>query len=131
MEQFIEELNKIMPFKNTTDIGDIVLIAGDEPQMMYYGYVTGIERDSSRKDEWWHVHITLFTVPLQNIVWTLRTPQITGMEIFTMGGKKRFVRAIELVEKQEVFPDIAQQQEMQSKKRGEKGKVLQFKKPQK
>ncbi len=30
------------------------------------------------------------------MVWTLRTPQFTGMEVFTMGGEERFVKAVDL-----------------------------------
>jgi hypothetical protein len=56
------------------------------------------ERDVSKKDEWWNIGLTFFTVPLQRVVWTLRTEQMTGQEIFTMGGEERFFQAIEVVE---------------------------------
>lgn len=95
MEKFVSELKKLLPFKDTTDIGDIVLIAAKEPQMLVYAKVTDIERDFTRKDEWWHVHLSVLSIPLQNMVWTLRTAQMTGMEIFTMGGEERFVKAVE------------------------------------
>jgi hypothetical protein len=36
----------------------------------------------------------LLTVPPKQVVWTLREPQFTGQEIFTMGGEKRFVKAV-------------------------------------
>jgi hypothetical protein len=95
MEKFVSELKKVLPFKDTTDIGDIILIAAKEPQMLMYAKVTQIERDISRKDEWWHIHLSVLSIPLQNMVWTLRTSQMTGMEIFTMGGEERFVKAID------------------------------------
>lgn len=98
MERFVLELKKLITFKDTTETGDIVLIAAKEPQMLLYAKITDIERDFSRKDEWWHVKMTVLSIPLQKMVWTLRTPQMTGMEVFTMGGEERFVKAIDFSE---------------------------------
>lgn len=95
MQKIVEELKKVVTFKDTTDIGDIVLIAAKEPQMLIYARVNNIERDSSRRDEWWHVYLTMLTLPLQEMTWTLRTEQMTGQEIFTMGGEERFIKAVE------------------------------------
>lgn len=94
LEKLVEELRAIMPFKDNTDIGDIVLIVSEQPTMLLYGLITSIERDPSKKDEWWHIGLSFLTVPLQNVVWTLRTAQMTGLEIFTMGGEKRFFQAV-------------------------------------
>lgn len=97
MEKLVAELRQIMPFKDTTDIGDIVLIASKEPQMLVYALVTDISRDTTRKAEWWHLGLTFLAIPPQEITWTLRTQQMTGMEIFTMGGEERFVKAVNLI----------------------------------
>lgn len=96
MYKLVSELKKLIPFKDTTDIGDIVLIVAKEPQMLSYALVTGIERDPSRKDEWWHVHLSMLSIPIQKLTWTLRTPQMTGMEVFSMGGEERFFKAVDL-----------------------------------
>ncbi len=96
MEKLVAELQQIVPFKETTDIGDLVLIVAKEPQMLVYALVTDITRDATRKDEWWHIGLTFLTVPPQEITWTLRTDQITGKEVFTMGGEERFVKAVNL-----------------------------------
>jgi hypothetical protein len=96
MQKLVNELQQIVNFKDTTDIGDIVLIAAKEPQMLLYALVTDIERDTSRKDEWWQVHLSVLSLPIQNMTWTLRTSQMTGVEIFTMGGEERFVKAVDL-----------------------------------
>ncbi|WP_163336699.1 hypothetical protein [Desulfopila sp. IMCC35008] len=96
MQKLVNELHQIVDFKDTTDIGDIVLIAAKEPQMLLYALVTDIERDSSRKDEWWQVHLSVLSLPIQQMTWTLRTAQMTGMEIFTMGGEERFVKAVNI-----------------------------------
>ena len=96
MEKILAELKKIVKFKDSTDIGDLVLIVAKEPQVSaFYALVTDIERDTSRKNEWWHVSLTLLSIPPQEITWTLRTPQFTGMEVFTMGGEERFVKAVD------------------------------------
>jgi hypothetical protein len=95
MQKIVEELKQVVPFKDTTDIGDILLIVSKKPQMLIYARVNDIERDSSRKDEWWHIHLTMLSIPLQKLTWTLRTEQMTGKEIFTMGGEERFVKAID------------------------------------
>ena len=97
MEKLVAELQQIVPFKDTTDIGDLVLIVAKEPQMLVYALVTDIARDTTRKDEWWHIGLTFLTVPPQEITWTLRTAQMTGMEVFTMGGEERFLKAVNLL----------------------------------
>lgn len=96
MEKLIAELKEIIEFKDTTEPGDIVLIAAKEPQMLIYAYVASIERDSNHKDEWWNIDLSVLAIPPQHITWTLRTPQMTGMEIFTMGGEERFLKAVKL-----------------------------------
>ena len=96
MEKIVAELKEIIRFKDTTESGDVVLIAAKEPQMLVYAYVISIEPDVSRKDEWWHVELIVLAIPPQNMTWTLRTPQMTGMEIFTMGGEERFFKAVDL-----------------------------------
>ncbi len=97
MEKLVAELKQVVPFKDSTDIGDLVLIVAKEPQMLVYALVTDLVRDTSRKDEWWHLSLTVLTVPPQELTWTLRTAQMTGMEVFTMGGEERFVKAVNLI----------------------------------
>ncbi len=96
MEKIIAELKQLVDFKDTTEIGDVVLIAAKEPQMFIYAYVIDIIKDTARKDEWWSLHLKMLSIPLQEMAWTLRTPQMTGQEIFTMGGEERFIKAIDL-----------------------------------
>ena len=101
MKEMVAELRKIMEFKGTTEAGDIVLIAAKNPDMLLYAVVRAIERDESRRDEWWHVRMTMLSVPPQSVVWTLRGPQMTGQEIFTMGGNERFMQAIGALNEEE------------------------------
>lgn len=98
MEKLVAELKSIIPFKETTLVGDIVIIAAKEPEMLIYARVSDIVRDESRKEEWWQVTLHLLSIPLQQVVWTLRTPQFTGQEIFTMGGEGRFIKAVRFTE---------------------------------
>lgn len=104
LEMLVEELKAVIPFKETTEVGDIVLVASEQPQMLLYGLITSIERDPGKKDEWWHIGLSFLTVPLQNVVWTLRTAQMTGQEIFTMGGEKRFFKAVGIGAKNALKP---------------------------
>ena len=96
MEKLAAELKQIMPFKDETVTGDLVLIAAKEPRMLVYAQVGDIVRDQTRKEEWWHVTLHILTVPPQTVVWTLREPQFTGKEPFTMGGEGRFIKAVRL-----------------------------------
>ena len=94
MEKLVAELKKMVEFKKDIDTGDIVLIAAENPQMLVYAVITDIVRDSTRKDPWWHVSIRMLTVPMQSVTWILRTEQMCGREIFTMGGDKRFMAPV-------------------------------------
>ena len=86
-------MKNLIRFKDTTDIGDIVLIVAENPQMLSYGLVTDLIRDETKRDEWWHVTLQILAIPPQETTWILRTPQMTG-EVFTMNGEKRFVKAV-------------------------------------
>ena len=94
MEKLLDELKKIITFKDTTDTGDIVLIVVDNPQMLSYALVTDITRDTSKRDEWWHVTMQVLAIPPQKTTWILRTPQMTGQETFTMNGEQHFFKAV-------------------------------------
>jgi hypothetical protein len=98
MEKLVAELKSLIPFKETTMVGDIVIIAAKQPEMLVYARVGDIVRDESRKEEWWQVTLHLLSIPLQTVVWTLRPPQFTGQEIFTMGGEGRFIKAVRFAE---------------------------------
>ncbi|MBW1749442.1 MAG: hypothetical protein JRJ37_01800 [Deltaproteobacteria bacterium] len=69
MEKLVAELKQHVQFKDTTEVGDLVLLVAKEPQML--------------------------SVPPQPLTWTLRVEQFTGREIFTMGGEDRFVKAVQ------------------------------------
>ncbi len=95
METIVEELKRIFTFKKTTEVGDIVLVVAEDPQMILYARIMGFERDASKRDEWWHVTFQFLTLPPQRVVWTLRAPQFSGKEIFSMGGKRKFIQAVD------------------------------------
>lgn len=98
MEKIIEELHAVVRLKGTTEPGDIVVILTENPQSLIYARVSGFERDTGKRDEWWLVTMHLLNVPPQKVVWTLRTPQFTGEEIFTMGGEKHYIKALDFGE---------------------------------
>lgn len=105
MEKLINDLKRMMRFKNTTAPGDIVLIAADNPQLLTYALIREIERDEGKKEEWWKVTMQVLAVPPQKITWILRTPQMTGMELFTMNGEQRFVKAVRFSDEQKPRPE--------------------------
>lgn len=119
MEQLVAELKKILPFKETTVAGDTVLVVAKNPQMLLYAMVGDIARDETRKGEWWHVTLHLLSIPLQTVVWTLRTAQFTGQEIFTMGGEGRFIKAVRL-EGLSPKPSLSAGQEDKGREEGQK-----------
>lgn len=98
MDQIVQELRKVIKFKDTTDVGDVVLVAVENPKSVFYAMVTDISRDDKKKDEWWHVALTILGVPPQKVVWTLREPQFTGKELFSMAGEGRFIQALDFSE---------------------------------
>ena len=59
MEQIVKDLKKMMPFKDTVETGDIVLIAAKKPKMLVYALITDIDRDESKKDEWWKISMQM------------------------------------------------------------------------
>lgn len=96
MERLVAELKRSLSFKDDTNEGDLVVVAAREPQLLIYALVGPIERDETRRDEWWHVTLHLLSMPIQTVVWTLREPQFTGQEIFTMGGNPHFIKAVKI-----------------------------------
>ena len=94
MEKLVSDLKKIMAFKETVEVGDIVLLAAKKPQMLVYALVSDIVRDDTKRDEWWHVSMHILALPPQKVTWILRTEQMTGREIFTMDGEARFMKAV-------------------------------------
>ena len=96
MKDLVNEIPHLIRFQETTVQGDVVLIAGENPRMIVYALVDRIEPDLNRSDKWWHVTIKVLSVPPQEIVWTLRESQFTGKEVFSMGGDKRFMQAVQL-----------------------------------
>ena len=120
MEEIVKELKQIVPFKETTAKGDLVLIAIENPRSVVYAVVTDISRDDSKKDEWWHLTMHILSVPPQKVTWTLREVQFTGQEIFTMGDEGRFLQAVELEDTAPVKEVVVKQNK---KKPSKKAKI--------
>ncbi|MFO7761459.1 MAG: hypothetical protein ACQES8_03220 [Thermodesulfobacteriota bacterium] len=104
MDEMIRELHKLFKFKETTDIGDIVVIVMENPQSLIYALVIGFQCDTVKKEEWWHLTMQLLSIPPQKVTWTLRLPQFTGQEIFTMGGVKHYIKAVDFFEDPDLPP---------------------------
>jgi hypothetical protein len=118
MKKLVDELRRVIDFKKTTVQGDIVLIAAHNPDMLIYALVRAIDRDESRRDEWWHVRMTLLSMPPRAVAWTLRNEQLTGRDRCTMGGNQRFMQAVKLPE--EVIPEPEPEPEPEAKSKAVK-----------
>ena len=94
MEDFIGEIKKVLSLKESTAVGDIVILASSNPQMLVYALVTGIEPDPAKKGSWWNISMQVLSIPPRKVVWTLREPQFTGKEIFTFSGIEHFMQAV-------------------------------------
>lgn len=97
MEKLVEELGFQVPFKERTEIGDTVIMLRENEDGRISGHfarVLGFDRDTSKRDEWWHVHFVFLELPPTPRTIILQTPHFTGQEIFTMGGLKVFIKAV-------------------------------------
>lgn len=97
MEKLVEELQLQVPFKDTTEPGDLVIALRENDDgriSMTYARVMGFDRDLSKRDEWWHTHFVFLEVPPLPRTIILQTAHFTGQEIFTMGGLKVFIKAL-------------------------------------
>ncbi len=96
MDKMDKELQKVVKFKETTEVGDLVLVVMETPLSCLYALVRGFERDMGKRDEWWRISLHLLSLPPEEVSWVLRPAQFTGQEIFSMGGDKRYIKAVDL-----------------------------------
>jgi hypothetical protein len=97
MENFVEEIRLQVPFKDETEIGDIILMLKENEKgkmIIAYAQVLNFTLDTTKRDEWWHVGLVFMDLPLVFKTFTLQKSHFTGQEIFTMGGKKVFIKAV-------------------------------------
>ena len=109
IDTVIEEIQLQVPFKDSTAAGDTVIFIreADGGQVsVSYARVMGFEPDISKRDEWWHVRFVFLEIPPQARTIILQTPHFTGREVFTMGGKKVFIKAVnfEVFQEEETTP---------------------------
>lgn len=109
MDTLVQELEKLLSFKDTTTEGDIVVLASAEPEMLLYALVTGITPDPQRKKNWWNISMQVLTLPPREVIWTLREPQFNGQEVFTFDGVEHFMKAVRF--KTELPPDSSEKPE--------------------
>ena len=98
MEKVIEEIQFQVPLKDTTTAGDTVIFIREEDESgqisVSFARILGFDRDLSKRDEWWHVRFVFLELPPQARTIILQTPHFTGREVFTMGGRKVFIKAV-------------------------------------
>ncbi|MDR1080240.1 MAG: hypothetical protein LBQ79_04605 [Deltaproteobacteria bacterium] len=97
-DTLVDEVKSQLRTKADTVKGDTILIVteiSDDQTVADYALVTDFTLDDSKRDEWWHMSILLLTFPPANWCITLQTPHFTGQEIFTMKGRKVFIKALD------------------------------------
>jgi len=97
VEQLVEELQYQVPLKDTTEVGDMVIMLREDEDgrvSMTYARVMGFVRDVAKRDEWWHVRFVFLEVPPLPHTIILQEPHFTGKEVFTMGGRQVFIKAV-------------------------------------
>ena len=98
MEKVIEEIQFQVPLKDNTTAGDTVIFIREEDEdgqiSVSFARVIGFERDLTKRDEWWHVRFVFLELPPQARTIILQTSHFTGREVFTMGGRKVFIKAV-------------------------------------
>jgi len=87
-EDIEKKVVSTIKFKEGLDIGDIVIIIIKEVPV--YGKIIDIVPDKIKKGGWWHITFYLLVLPLTKMTWILRDAQMTGKEVFTINGEKRF-----------------------------------------
>ncbi|MDR2935331.1 MAG: hypothetical protein LBV70_05585 [Candidatus Adiutrix sp.] len=97
MEKVIEEIQFQVPMKDSTSSGDTVIFLREAENgqiNISFARVMGFDPDLSKRDEWWHVRFVFLEIPPQARTIILQTPHFTGREVFTMGGRKVFIKAV-------------------------------------
>jgi len=97
MEKVIEEIQFQVPMKDSTSAGDTVIFLREAENgqiTICFARVMGFEPDLSKRDEWWHVRFVFLEIPPRSRTIILQTPHFTGREVFTMGGRKVFIKAV-------------------------------------
>jgi hypothetical protein len=98
IEQIVEELRLKVPFKEGTSAGDVVLIVREDEAGLaeiFFARVTGYALETRHRQEWWHVGLAFLTIPLRYATFVVSADQISGKEIFTMNGRKVFIKAVD------------------------------------
>lgn len=96
MDAILKSLKKSFGFKETTDIGDVIVVVHLDKQMLTFGRVFDILRDETKRGDWWNVYIQYLTIPPHVEAIKLRTPQYSGKEEFTVKGERIFMAALDI-----------------------------------
>ncbi|MDR1164888.1 MAG: hypothetical protein LBO66_03280 [Deltaproteobacteria bacterium] len=102
IEKLVGALSQFFSFKESTSVGDILLILSEtrpETTLAEYALVREFVRDETKRDPWWHVHMTRLNFPASPAIVTLQESHFTGQEIFTINKLKVFIKALDFAEK--------------------------------
>ncbi|MDR2367167.1 MAG: hypothetical protein LBF58_03515 [Deltaproteobacteria bacterium] len=97
IERVVEELRLKIPFKPETNVGDVILIVRENDAgavESVYARVMAFTSETKNRQEWWHADMAILSVPLGYVTFIASGDQLTGREIFTVGGRKIFITAV-------------------------------------
>ena len=97
-EKIVETIKGLVPFKEQAKVGDLILIVKEtEPGQVdtAYARIRQFAREVKHRSEWWRVGLTILKVPLVHFTMIVNADQLTGKEIFTIGGQKVLMRAVD------------------------------------
>ena len=112
IEEFIEDNKKNI--KHTLEPKDLAMLVQESIVNKktvcthFYIYIIEITRNISKNiGEWWNVR---FYIPPTSSTLILRTEQMTGQEIFTMGGRKMAMLPVDFSRVDEAVNDDGQEE---------------------
>lgn len=109
-----------------TASGDVVLVH-HKGNPMTYARVEKIEADE--KPGWWHLTLTLLTMPTTKVTWILRDNYIDG-DVFTMGGDEMKLERLPRPEARSSVPKPTEPEQAENKtengKQPASGKVVEL-----
>ncbi|MDR1677501.1 MAG: hypothetical protein LBS44_03820 [Deltaproteobacteria bacterium] len=98
VDQIVEELRLKVPFKATTNLGDVILMVRENEAGLVeimFSRILGLSPEIKHRQEWWHVDMVFLTIPLNYATLIVNADQLTGKEIFTINGRKVFLKAVD------------------------------------
>ncbi|MDR2443768.1 MAG: hypothetical protein LBE31_09660 [Deltaproteobacteria bacterium] len=98
IEEIIEELSVQLAFKDTTELGDVVMLITEE-KFGYYGinfaHVVSLEPKIINEVEWWQVGLIILSIPLSGQQLIVQKVNLSERPLFSLRSRKVFLKAVD------------------------------------